>query len=983
MVNSGQVDEATILSAFSVSHLAQYEGSRVLLVNKGVLPILVHWLASGNRDLQRYAACTVASLCCRPEHRYVDGEHNYSDPPHLDVYTSGWIDALILAEDTVRQLLPLANSEELEVRTQVARALANLSMHPQNRAAIVNASGISSLVILLVQAVRNLPVEHDVALNALSSLFHLALENTFEPNKDSKPGGSCYLIAKEGGLYPLVELLNGPKNKLRLGAIRIIAIMSEHPLSRLAIFQANGLEPLLIIGQHVECGALASEGEGDSATKREELQNATEEAIRVAFTLANLAHTVDSTNSFERRLVTEGSVPVLLHLCKCKNTEVVHQAVRALAQLCTCLTRGFTVADTQGLRLKDGRGGVEKVRPIKSMEETQDEQIRLYQAHETLRMMLRMMYSTNLLTCLEAVRGIGLLALVDDFRVTIVKSSLKELLRLAVDSSGDKELRGLAQEALINLGFEGGARDLELCSNDYSLLMDWFDMERSLEEQKMALGEVVFALEAIMADETILAPVRTAGSGHRLLARDIQPTTVVSPLGNEASGHLWNEGSGGHRGFTGALVDAVRRVVDTRDLLMGCLTPSSDAHDQDEEYREVGIPAVDMTNMDDVPSAVVVSGPSFYTPPPTRFRSGYISSSDPRHQHSRSAGSTKEALSMFLLGCMRDNATQEESEDWGETPGSRSMERLDMSEGGGCRRWLGHGRHRTGDGSPSQAVPMVGLAPTVAGIPEVGYLSITLQRLMDRYFPSRLQQFDLVPLTKYTGLDFGLRTELPWASGDLQSGKPPDFRALVMPSRRFFSFRREGRVISRILKRHGEVTDYWALCFQESVYEPNSEFCTSLLERLHLLPKIKSLVFYSSRRVNTETSLAYLVGNLPGWIRHVTFDNVLSRDALQILGIVLLGRTKNYSGRQQASLALTGIAVRNHPYLRPDDFMPLLDFFRKEWEERSPGGGEAETKVREEETGENDGPPLTKTSSAETSLSRQGSLSTLNYKGVR
>jgi len=858
-----QFDEATVLSAFSVSHLAQYEGSRVLLVNKGVLPILVHWLASGDRDLQRYAACTVASLCCRPEQRPSDGSHGDTPSPQMDVYTSGWIDALILAEDTVRQLLPLASSDELEVRSQVARALANLSMHPQNRTAIVNASGISSLVILLVQAVRNLPVEHDVALNALSSLFHLALENTFEPNKSSQPGGSCYLIAKEGGLYPLVELLDGPKSKLRLEAIRIIAIMSEHSLSRLAIFQMNGLEPLLRIGQQVDCGGVVDNE--ISADRREELQAAAEEAMRVAFTLANLAHTVDSSNSFERRMVSDGSVPVLLHLCRCKNTEVVHQAVRALAQLCHSLTRGFTVADAQGARMKpNGRGGVEKMRPIKTMEETQEEQIRLYQAHETLSMMLHMMHSTNLLVQLEAVRGLGILALVEDFRVMIVKSSLKELLRLAVDSSGDKELQSLAQEALINLGFEGGAKDLELCCNDSSLLMDWFDMERSLEEQKAALNEVVFALEAIIADETILGPLRS-GVGHRLLSsRDtIQQATVVSPGALNAEVE-----DGGSRYLSGALAGAVRRVADTLQAV-NCLTPSSNDHFQDDEYREVSAPM----NIDQVPSAVVISGPSnFYTPPANRSR-GSSSSSEPGHHTRHSTGCTKDAFSIFL-GCMRDRGREGGGEEgWGEPPIVDLMERLEMSEGGGgamVKGW-GHARVRAGESLGAAPARLVGLAPTVPGIKELGYPTINLQRHLDRYFPSRLQQFDLVPLTKYTGLDFTTRQETNlFVGGEIVSGKPPDFRALVMPSRRFFSFRREGRVISRVLKRHGEITDYWALCFQNSIYEPNSEFCTSLLERLHLLPKIKSLVFYSKSRTNTETGLAYLVGNLPGWIRHVS-----------------------------------------------------------------------------------------------------------------
>jgi hypothetical protein len=93
----GLDDDATMLAAFSISQLAQYEGSRVMLVNRGVLSVLMAWLQSSCRDLKRHAACTIASLCFRPDERSSSGlladlsDHALSARSNrVDVYTMGW-----------------------------------------------------------------------------------------------------------------------------------------------------------------------------------------------------------------------------------------------------------------------------------------------------------------------------------------------------------------------------------------------------------------------------------------------------------------------------------------------------------------------------------------------------------------------------------------------------------------------------------------------------------------------------------------------------------------------------------------------------------------------------------------------------------------------------------------------------------------------------------------------------------------------------
>lgn len=63
--SSGEGQDATVLTAFSIAQMAHIESSRVTLVNRGLLPILERWLASPVPDLQRHGASIFASLCQR------------------------------------------------------------------------------------------------------------------------------------------------------------------------------------------------------------------------------------------------------------------------------------------------------------------------------------------------------------------------------------------------------------------------------------------------------------------------------------------------------------------------------------------------------------------------------------------------------------------------------------------------------------------------------------------------------------------------------------------------------------------------------------------------------------------------------------------------------------------------------------------------------------------------------------------------------
>jgi len=172
---------------------------------------------------------------------------------------------------------------------------------------------------------------------------------------------------------------------------------------------------------------------------------------------------------------------------------------------------------------------------------------------------------------------------------------------------------------------------------------------------------------------------------------------------------------------------------------------------------------------------------------------------------------------------------------------------------------------------------------------------------------------------------------------------------LTMPRRTYWSFNREARVLKRLLTtspigddiRSDTSSTTWALCFEDSTY--HGDFTSTLHDALHRHPSINSLSFRGGTRSTTAhdsntTCLAYLIQDLPQSIRHVTFDDVLSRDALQLLGVVLQARRKtpveNPSSQVSSSghnhnasgcLQLSGLAVRNHSHLRLEDLTSLLE----------------------------------------------------------
>ena len=169
-------------------------------------------------------------------------------------------------------------------------------------------------------------------------------------------------------------------------------------------------------------------------------------------------------------------------------------------------------------------------------------------------------------------------------------------------------------------------------------------------------------------------------------------------------------------------------------------------------------------------------------------------------------------------------------------------------------------------------------------------LSPHVNKLLTHIFPSSLLRNQVLPV----------KNLVPSASFN--------FRGLMMPQRRYFSFRREGQLLSRLCATESASLDstdvHWTLGFTNSSFA--GEFSESLVQALYMCPMIIGLSFArsgepiagaSEKEDNDEDGgavlddggaiLANLVGSLPPWISSLTFDGLLSDRDMKSLVVIL------------------------------------------------------------------------------------------------
>ena len=176
-------------------------------------------------------------------------------------------------------------------------------------------------------------------------------------------------------------------------------------------------------------------------------------------------------------------------------------------------------------------------------------------------------------------------------------------------------------------------------------------------------------------------------------------------------------------------------------------------------------------------------------------------------------------------------------------------------------------------------------------------MSDRVQYLLDCCIPSKLIQHDIMPI-------FDLRPEASF-----------EFRGLLMPQRRYFSFRREGQLVSRLCDTNAAFIEsddvHWKLGFTNSSFA--GEFSETLVQALYRCPLIRGLSFTrnsdwlsiggaESENEGEDSSglLANLAGSLPPWVSSITYDNTLSDFALKALTAILETMGKLSAGQEGA-----------------------------------------------------------------------------------
>ena len=154
---SAQTDSLFLWRYTNVEQVCAVDVARPIAVREGLLPILVGWIRSGDREKVRPA---VSAL------RYLTSIK--------DKYMAGWIHSQMVNEGALAEVVKLADDYYVgqDVRLAVAQILASLCVAPHTRAAVVEAKCINYLIGFLYD--HSDKASQDVALFAGSAILQLA-----------------------------------------------------------------------------------------------------------------------------------------------------------------------------------------------------------------------------------------------------------------------------------------------------------------------------------------------------------------------------------------------------------------------------------------------------------------------------------------------------------------------------------------------------------------------------------------------------------------------------------------------------------------------------------------------------------------------------------------------------------------------------------------------------------------------------------------
>jgi hypothetical protein len=402
---------------------------------------------------------------------------------------------------------------------------------------------------------------------------------------------------------------------------------------------------------------------------------------------------------------------------------------------------------------------------------------------------------------IDALKGIGALAVFEPLKIRIVNQTLPTLLLLKSLSGERNDISTAANQVLLSLGFTDDEVAVQVAGNNPQLLVDWFCLQRALLLQAMTRAEV----RAKVVDLWHL-PFSETDSEQLMEMRLIRQVSQESEISTNSADE---KSTGSHD--EPVIKDLFENMTSDYDSRANRATFVEQYRDVYETGTEMGQKRVTSSVDTDVLEA-------------------------------------REASNLISPHVYPLNDTIEEK-DWV----LNHRRALELNKG-------------------LQKFSVSGILPE------------RVEKVLDDCFPSKLLRNYIVPMN------------------DLRPRASFNFRAFMMPRRRYFSFRREGQLLARLCEKQASSTDsedvHWTLGFINSTFA--GEFVESLVQTLYLCPMILGLSFVRNtewltlRDTDKECDgdeggglLSNLTGSLPPWVSFLTFDNMLGDRDLRALVAIL------------------------------------------------------------------------------------------------
>lgn len=878
--------------------------TRPMAVRGGVLEVLVRWLNSGYNGLV-FAGAKSLRLLVKLQ----------------DSYLSGWIHSQVVSNNALRPLVKLVLSEQVDVRLAVAETVSSLSIAPHTRAAILDNSGLEYLVEAFVQLLADYSTarsavndgENQTTLHVGRALLQIAAGAMISANRWRKSDfGDEYseraivvkAITDGGAIEPLLKIAKyEQKGRLRLMAVDFLCVISDDPYPRDKLCRAGAAEAfgsVLKEGVPLLYRAVKKTAEDESQEEiRYKMGSTLEELYSALLALANLleGEPAGFPDKKTRRNSATSNVPVLM--------DVLEQIVRSggleslliltslpMSSLRQDMDLGLDIAavDIHELGLESCRS-LSLLCPLLLSENAKTLNVAHWAGDVLLSLASVLKRDSSKMVDirlreqkLDAMHGLHHLAESEPLKIRIVDGLLSQFLRMKKKEGGDSRLSKAATRVCDNLGFVNGEIDVQLVGNDPKLAAFWFGLERSMLLQAMAREEMRKVLVGIwfhsLSNIFKWESRNVDLEGKDKAVCDIR-LSLFKKLGND-------DGTRDLRQRIIAQYKALYGQEAKKELVLNTISSeSSSVPFSDADIRHTPIALMESES---------ASSPSHISRAPssvTASKHMSLSSTSDYSLHGQAESSLLGVSPSTMIGNIPE------------------------------REWIL--KHQCSIDRDTLVIGGMNLVPHL------------VQALLSEYFPSKLLQSEVLPLS------------------DLVPDASYNFRALSMPERQYRSFRHEGAILIRVCDKHSCASNnesdetLWTLSFSNSTFR--GEFAGTLVTALYRCPIIHAVSFSnrtasamssasnpkdgegSSKEEKTKTILADLAGSLPPWVSSLTFDNVLGNTALTSLinALKAMGQLPSDFPLEGDAIppalrrkeGFTFMAICNSPNLRPETIQPL------------------------------------------------------------